>query len=452
MNSIFEIFKIGIGPSSSHTVAPMKAAKLFIDKISENDLKNIESIDICLFGSLAHTGKGHNIDKGLILGLFGYKPETVENNDIEEAYNSVISNKSLNLSFKKKIRFSVEKNIIYNIDEKLIENSNKMQFNAYDKNSNIISTGKYVSIGGGFVKDLDLNHDSSNQSSDFLYTFKTCSDLISICDKNDLLIHELTLKNEQNFKTEKQIKLDIIKIWNVMNDSIENGINSKGYLRGGLKLKRRAYDINKKLSRCENKDNLKFMDWVNLYAIAVNEENAAGGKVVTAPTNGAAGIIPAVIKYFLNFTESPSQDGIIKFFLTSATIGILYKMNASISGAEVGCQGEVGVACSMAAAGLVGALGGSNKEVENAAEIAMEHNLGLTCDPVKGLVQIPCIERNAMGAIKAINAARIAMLGKGKHKVSLDEVMKTMMQTGKDMQNIYKETSKGGLAVNVTEC
>jgi len=452
VNSIFEIFKIGIGPSSSHTVAPMKAAKLFIDKISESDLKNIESIDICLFGSLAHTGKGHNIDKGLILGLFGYKPETVENNDIEEAYNSVISNKSLNLSFKKKIRFSVEKNIIYNIDEKLIENSNKMQFIAYDKNSNIISTGKYVSIGGGFVKDLDSNHDSSNQSSDFLYTFKTCSDLISICDKNDLLIHELTLKNEQNFKTEKQIKLDIIKIWNVMNDSIENGINSKGYLRGGLKLKRRAYDINKKLSTCKNKDNLKFMDWVNLYAIAVNEENAAGGKVVTAPTNGAAGIIPAVIKYFLNFTESPSQDGIIKFFLTSATIGILYKMNASISGAEVGCQGEVGVACSMAAAGLVGALGGSNKEVENAAEIAMEHNLGLTCDPVKGLVQIPCIERNAMGAIKAINAARIAMLGKGKHKVSLDEVMKTMMQTGKDMQNIYKETSKGGLAVNVTEC
>ena len=452
MNSIFEIFKIGIGPSSSHTVAPMKAAKLFIDKISENDLKNIESIDICLFGSLAHTGKGHNIDKGLILGLVGYKPETIENNDIEEAYNSVISNKSLNLSFKKKIRFSVEKNIIYNIDEKLIENSNKMQFNAYDKNSNIISTGKYVSIGGGFVKDLDLNHDSSNQSSDFIYTFKTCSDLISICDKNDLLIHELTLKNEQNLKTEKQIQSDIIKIWNVMNDSIEKGINSKGYLRGGLKLKRRAYDINKKLLTCENKDNLKFMDWVNLYAIAVNEENAAGGRVVTAPTNGAAGIIPAVIKYFINFTESPSQDGVIKFFLTSGTIGILYKMNASISGAEVGCQGEVGVACSMAAAGLVGALGGSNKEVENAAEIAMEHNLGLTCDPVKGLVQIPCIERNAMGAIKAINAARIAMLGKGKHKVSLDEVMKTMMQTGKDMQNIYKETSKGGLAVNVTEC
>ena len=452
MNSIFEIFKIGIGPSSSHTVAPMKAAKLFVDKISENDLKNIESIDICLFGSLAHTGKGHNIDKGLILGLFGYTPETVENNDIEEAYNSVISNKSLNLSFKKKIKFSVEKNIIYNIDEKLIENSNKMQFNAYDKNSKIISTGKYVSIGGGFIKDLDLNDDTSNQLSDFLYTFRTCSDLISMCDKNDLLIHELTFKNEQKLKSKEQIKSDILKIWNVMDDSIKNGINSKGYLRGGLKLKRRAYDINKKLSTCKNKDNLEFMDWVNLYAIAVNEENAAGGRVVTAPTNGAAGIIPAVVKYFIKFTDSPSQDGIIKFFLTSGTIGILYKTNASISGAEVGCQGEVGVACSMAAAGLVGALGGSNKEVENAAEIAMEHNLGLTCDPIKGLVQIPCIERNAMGAIKAINAARIAILGKGKHKVSLDEVMKTMMETGKDMQNIYKETSKGGLAVNVTEC
>ena len=452
MNSIFEIFKIGIGPSSSHTVAPMKAAKLFVDKISENDLKNVESINIHLFGSLAHTGKGHNIDKGLILGLYGYLPESVENKDIEKAYNSVLINKSLKLSFKKEIEFNIAKNIIYNIDEKLIENSNKMQFIAIDKNSNIISTGKYVSIGGGFVKDLDLDDDVSSQVSDFVFTFQTCSDLISICDKNNLLIHELTFKNEQKLKSKKQIKSDIVKIWNVMNESIKNGINSKGYLRGGLKLKRRAYDIHKKLSTSKNKDNLEFMDWVNLYAISVNEENAAGGRVVTAPTNGAAGIIPAVIKYYMNFTDNPSQDGVIKFLLTSGTIGILYKMNASISGAEVGCQGEVGVACSMAAAGLVGALGGSNKEIENAAEIAMEHNLGLTCDPIKGLVQIPCIERNAMGAIKAINAARIAILGKGKHKVSLDEVMKTMMETGKDMQNIYKETSKGGLAVNVTEC
>ncbi len=452
MNSIFEIFKIGIGPSSSHTVGPMKAARLFIDKFSHGEYEKINSINIHLFGSLAHTGKGHNIDKGLVLGLSGYKPELVTNKDIDEAYNLVVSKNILKLDSEKEIEFNVERNILFNIDEKLTENSNKMIFEAFDKNLERICLGKYISIGGGFIKDEELSNNLNGLKTDFTFQYNSCSDLISLCAENNFSIHELTLKNEVKFKTEQEIRSDLIKIWNVMNDSIENGIKSKGYLRGGLKLKRRAHEIYAKLSSSTSQDNLEFMDWVNLYAISVNEENAAGGRVVTAPTNGAAGIIPAVIKYYLNFIDNSNQEGIIKFLLTSGTIGVLYKMNASISGAEVGCQGEVGVACSMAAAGLVGALGGSNKEIENAAEIAMEHNLGLTCDPIKGLVQIPCIERNAMGAIKAINAARIAMLGKGKHKVSLDQVMKTMMDTGKDMQNIYKETSKGGLAVNVTEC
>ena len=452
MNSIFEIFKIGIGPSSSHTVAPMKAAKLFIDEISENNFERINSIDVYLFGSLAYTGKGHNIDKGLILGLSGYKPDSVTNKNIEKTYNFVLSESILNIAFKKEIKFNIDKNIHFNIDQKLEENSNKMLFKAFDENGREICSETFISIGGGFIKNQDSDNLNKDSKKDFIFKYSSCDNLISLCDKNNLNIHELTFKNEQIFRSKNQIESDIINIWNVMNDSINNGIKSTGYLRGGLKLKRRAHEIYKKLSLKSKEHNLEFMDWVNLYAISVNEENAAGGRVVTAPTNGAAGIIPSVIKYYIDFIDNSNKDGIIRFMLTSGTIGVLYKMNASISGAEVGCQGEVGVACSMAAAGLVSALKGTNKEIENAAEIAMEHNLGLTCDPIKGLVQIPCIERNAMGAIKAINAARIAMLGKGEHKVSLDDVIKTMMETGKDMQNIYKETSQGGLAVNVTEC
>ena len=452
MHSIFEIFKIGIGPSSSHTVAPMKAAKLFIDKMSIEHLDKINSINISLFGSLAYTGKGHNIDKGLILGLSGYQPESIKSEDIEKTYESVLANKVLNIKLKKTIEFDVVNHIKYNFDQKISENTNKMIFESFDKEGKILLSKTFFSIGGGFIRAEKDDVPSSENSLNFPFQYSSCDDLISLCEKNNIRIHELTFKNEKINRTENEIKEDILKIWKVMNEAIENGIKAEGYLRGGLKLKRRAFEIYNGLSLKDKKDKLAFMDWVNLYAISVNEENAAGGKVVTAPTNGAAGIIPAVIKYYLNFIDNSNEEGLIRFILTSGTIGILYKMNASISGAEVGCQGEVGVACSMAAGGLVSALGGSNKEIENASEIAMEHNLGLTCDPIKGLVQIPCIERNAMGAIKSINAARIAMLGKGDHKVSLDEVMKTMMDTGKDMQNIYKETSKGGLAVNVTEC
>ena len=448
MYSIFDIFKIGIGPSSSHTVGPMKAAKKFIHTLEKNlGLNIISRIDIELFGSLSFTGKGHNIDIGLVLGLSGYSPDNVSSEILDRA-NDMINNKLIDLASKGyKISFDLDKNLIF--DTKMINQLNKMSFSAYNSKNEIIFTQSFISIGGGFV--VEEGKKISENSHNFPFNFSSCNELLSMCQNNNIKIHNLILSNEESLISKKEIYKKIEEIWKVMNECIHNGLKNEGVLGGGLNLKRRAPQINKDLKLKSKKDTLSFMDWVNLYAMAVNEENAAGGKVVTAPTNGAAGIIPAVIKYYLEFINS-SRDGLRRFILTAGGIGILYKKNASISGAEVGCQGEVGVACSMAAAGLVSALGGTNNEIENAAEIAMEHNLGLTCDPIKGLVQIPCIERNAMGAVKAINAARIAMIGKGQHKVSLDDVIKTMMQTGKDMQIIYKETSKGGLAVNVTEC
>tara|TARA_A100001011_G_C14283893_1_gene832773 strand:- start:735 stop:2093 length:1359 start_codon:yes stop_codon:yes gene_type:complete len=452
MYSIFDIFKIGIGPSSSHTVAPMRAAKLFIDKMPNKSIEKINKIEISLFGSLAYTGKGHNIEKGLILGLSGYRPDTITSKDNKATYDKVLKKSILKIGIKKVIEFDIDKHILFNFDQKSLQNSNKMIFEAFDLQNKVLSSDVFTSIGGGFIKDKKDDSFDIKDKIDVPFQYRSCSELIKICSKNNLAIDELAFKNEQATRDQKSIKQRIFNIWSVMDESIKSGIKAKGYLRGGLKLRRRAYQIHKDLCSKKNVDNLEFMDWVNLYAIAVNEENAAGGKIVTAPTNGAAGIIPSVMKYYLDFIDDSNSDGIVRFFLVAGTIGILYKMNASISGAEVGCQGEVGVACSMAAGGLASALGASNKEIENAAEIAMEHNLGLTCDPVKGLVQIPCIERNAMGAIKSINAARISMIGKGDHKVSLDDVIKTMMETGKDMQNIYKETSEGGLAVNVTEC
>lgn len=448
MYSIFDIFKIGIGPSSSHTVGPMKAAKKFIGTLENNlDLNIITRIDIELFGSLSFTGKGHNIDIGLVLGLSGYSPDNVSSEILDRA-NDMINNKLIDLGSKGyKIPFDLDKNLIF--DTKMINQLNKMSFSAYNSKNEIIFKQSFISIGGGFV--VEEGNKVSKNTHNFPFNFSSCNEMLSMCRNNNIKIHNLILSNEESLIPKKEIYKKIEEIWNVMNECIHNGLKNEGVLSGGLNLKRRAPQINKDLKLKSKKDTLSFMDWVNLYAMAVNEENAAGGKVVTAPTNGAAGIIPAVIKYYLEFISS-SRDGLRRFILTAGGIGILYKKNASISGAEVGCQGEVGVACSMAAAGLVSALGGTNNEIENAAEIAMEHNLGLTCDPIKGLVQIPCIERNAMGAVKAINAARISMIGKGQHKVSLDDVIKTMMQTGKDMQIIYKETSKGGLAVNVTEC
>ena len=450
MYSIFDIFKIGIGPSSSHTVGPMKAAKKFVQYIElESMLNSVTKIDIKLYGSLSFTGKGHNIDIGLVLGLSGYSPENISNEALNKA-NKILNNKELDIGSKsQKIEFDPNKNLIFNNNQKIVSQSNKMKFSAYNSINEIICEKIFISIGGGFI--IEEGQESIENAYQFPYNFSSCDELLDMCKENKIRIDQLVLENEESITSEKMVYKRIQNIWNVMNKCIKNGLKNEGVLSGGLNLKRRAPQIYKELKSRNKKDTLSVIDWVNLYAMAVNEENAAGGQVVTAPTNGAAGIIPAVIKYYLEFINS-SNKGLRKFILTSGGIGILYKKNASISGAEVGCQGEVGVACSMAAGGLVSALGGTNKEIENAAEIAMEHNLGLTCDPIKGLVQIPCIERNAMGAVKAINAARIAMVGKGEHKVSLDDVIKTMMQTGKDMQTIYKETSKGGLAVNVTEC
>ena len=450
MISIFDIFKIGIGPSSSHTVAPMKAAKEFRDYLLLKIKKNkIIKIDITLFGSLAYTGRGHGTDEGIILGLLGQKPEDIDNKTKSLLLRKVLSTKILNINKENPVSFNIEKNFIFNYEENVSKYSNVMIFTAYiSDRKNLEKT--YYSIGGGFIKEKNKKILISDNI--FPYNFSNCNEMLRMCEKNNFKIHELIMKNERSSLTKKNVIKNIFNFWNIMEESINNGIKNKGILKGSLKLKRRAPDIYKQLKKDKIKDPLKAMDWASLYAIAVNEENASSGRVVTAPTNGAAGIIPSVVKYYLDFTKRGNDNGIIRFFLTAGAIGILYKENASISGAEVGCQGEVGVACSMAAAGLVAALNGTNKEIENAAEIAMEHNLGLTCDPVGGLVQIPCIERNAMGAVKAINAARLAMIGKGKHKVRLDEVIKTMYQTGKDMQTIYKETSNGGLAVNVTEC
>ena len=449
MNSIFEIFKIGIGPSSSHTVAPMKAAKEFRDKIlSHKDFKNLATIEVILQGSLAFTGKGHGTDLAIILGLNGENPHEIDNKIKKKIINYTLKKKLIKLE-QYSLSFSIDKNIIFDYKTKTKTFSNVMIFNAFSKNKKIL-TKTYYSIGGGFIKEKNKNLEENIHN--FPCSFTSSKDLLKQCKKQKIKIYELMMKNERSLKTKKNIQENIFKIWDVMDNCINTGINAKGRLIGSLKIKRRANDIYKTLKKDRTKDPLKVMDWISLYAIAVNEENANGGKVVTAPTNGAAGIIPAVLKYYLEFTRNGNKNGIIRFFLTAGAIGILYKKNASISGAEVGCQGEVGVACSMAAGGLVAALNGTNAEIENAAEIAMEHNLGLTCDPVGGLVQIPCIERNAIGAIKAINATRLAMIGKGTHKVSLDDVIKTMMQTGRDMQTIYKETSNGGLAVNVTEC
>ena len=451
MYSIFDIFKMSIGPSSSHTTGPMIAAKHFRDYLIKDSLiLNINKINIELFGSLAFTGKAHGTDKGIILGLSGLDIEKITTMDITKVISSVKKNKSIIMHKKKSIPFEIKKNIFFNTKSIPKKFSNTLEIIGYN-NKKIILKKTYYSIGGGFVsiKNEKKNFIKLNKSP---YEFINCDNLMSLCKKNNFRLHQIAIENEIINYSKTKVRKKILSIWMMMNESIENGLKNKGILDGGLKVERKASSIYKILTKSRKIDPLKAMDFVNVYAMAVNEENAAGGKVITAPTNGAAGIIPAVIRYYLEFTNNANKEGIIRFMLTAGTIGILYKKNASISGAEVGCQGEVGVACSMAAAGLVSALGGSNKEIEAAAEIAMEHNLGLTCDPIKGLVQIPCIERNAIGATKSINAARLSMLNKGNNKIKLDQVIKTMMDTGKDMQEIYKETSKGGLAVNVIEC
>ncbi len=456
--STFDLFKIGIGPSSSHTVGPMVAAHTFASRLRDSGLlSQTHWVTAELYGSLGHTGRGHGTDKAVLLGLEGELPDAVDPDAVAGKLERIESSKTLLLLNEREISFEVKKHLKFHKREKLPFHSNGMRFIAFDADQKVLLSRDYYSVGGGFV----VNHDDAAadrivpDDTTLPYPFNTGDELLSLCAEHQLSIAEIMWANEQAWRTEEEVRSGLDAIWQAMQDCVARGIRSEGVLPGGLKVGRRAPAMHRLLSDRPEKalqDPLNILDWVNLYALAVNEENAAGGRVVTAPTNGAAGIIPAVLHYYDRFCPSASAKGIYDFLLTAAAIGILYKENASISGAEVGCQGEVGVACSMAAGGLTAALGGSPSQVENAAEIGMEHNLGLTCDPIGGLVQIPCIERNAMGAIKAINAQRMAFRGDGKHRVSLDKVIKTMRDTGADMKTKYKETSRGGLAVNVIEC
>lgn len=460
--SIFDIFTVGIGPSSSHTVGPMKAAKSFIEYlISLNQFPKIKTIKCDFYGSLALTGKGHGTDKAFLLGIQGFAPETIDPDEIQNILSPVNKQKLLQLDFgkfKKSVHFDLKKDMKFHRRVNLPHHSNAMAFAAFDGENNEIAKQIYYSIGGGFVleeSEIDNKNIIEQHVQKVKFPYTNAKNLLENCQKNHMNISDIVLQNELTWRKESQVREDLLSLWHTMESCVKRGFTQDGFLPGGLKVRRRAPGVFKQLSQNPEKnlmDSLNVLDWVNLYALSVNEENAAGGKVVTAPTNGAAGIIPAVLHYFTRFCPQSSDRLVINFLLTAGAIGILYKTNASISGAEVGCQGEVGVACSMAAAALCEVMGGSVEQVENAAEIAMEHNLGLTCDPIGGLVQIPCIERNAMGAIKAINAARMAIRGDGTHYVSLDKVIATMKQTGRDMKKQYKETSRGGLAVNITEC
>jgi len=459
--SVFQLFSVGIGPSSSHTVGPMRAAKLFTQRLEKDEnLYEVHSLKIDLYGSLAMTGKGHATDKAILLGLEGHSPEGIDPNAVEAHLEKIYSSCSLRILGKKAISFYPDEQLVFHKGKRLPFHSNAMRFTAFDANHNELYSQIYYSVGGGFVVCQDelsaVKHTSS--SSSVPYPFKTCQELLDHCERQRMTIDELIMENEKTWRTESQIREGILGIWNIMQDCVRRGCQQEGILPGGLNVQRRAAKMYRELMKngSEIQDPSEIFDWVSLFALAVNEENAAGGRVVTAPTNGASGIIPSVLHYYKRFTSQPSDEGIIRFFLAATAIGILYKEGASLSAAEMGCQGEVGVACSMAAAGLTAALGGTNAQIENAAEIGMEHNLGLTCDPIAGLVQIPCIERNTMGAIKAINASRLALHGDGEHRVSLDQVIAAMRHTGEDMKHVYKETSEGGLAlfvpVSVPEC
>ncbi|QXI37571.1 L-serine ammonia-lyase [Pseudomonas xantholysinigenes] len=455
--SVFDLFKIGIGPSSSHTVGPMRAAARFAEGLRRDGLlASTASVKAELYGSLGATGKGHGSDKAVLLGLEGEHPDTVDTESIPARLQAIRDSGRLSLLGEHGINF-VEKQHLAMIRKPLDYHPNGMIFRAFDAAGLQIRSREYYSVGGGFVVDEEAaGHDRIVEDSTVLaYPFKTGKELLAHCTAQQLSFSQVMLANEAAWRPEAETRAGLLRIWQVMQDCVEAGCRHEGILPGGLKVKRRAPALYRQLSRhpeASLRDALSVLDWVNLYALAVNEENAYGGRVVTAPTNGAAGIVPAVLHYYMRFVPGASEDGVVRFLLTAAAIGILYKENASISGAEVGCQGEVGVACSMAAGALCEVMGGTPQQVENAAEIGMEHNLGLTCDPIGGLVQVPCIERNAMGSVKAINAVRMALRGDGQHYVSLDKVIRTMRQTGADMKSKYKETARGGLAVNIIEC
>jgi len=454
VTSIFELFRIGIGPSSSHTVGPMRAGRQFVESLRDAGLlgRTVE-IRVELFGSLALTGKGHGTDRAILLGLAGEVPDEVDPDTVDHKVRKIRQEERLRLLESHWIPFR-EEHLLFHRNQVLPGHSNGMRFTAYGPAAEPLVSKVFYSIGGGFVVEEgeQTGAEAGGAESEFPYHFRTAADLLRLCHEHGLSIWMLTLENEKCWRSEEEIRAGIKRIWQAMKDCTDRGLVTQGILPGGLNVRRRAPRLYEKLQLRGTSDPLAIVDWLNLFAMAVNEENAAGGRVVTAPTNGAAGVIPAVAHYYERFVDGADEDGILRYFLTAGAIGVLYKENASISGAEVGCQGEVGVACSMAAGGLAAALGGTNEHVEHAAEIAMEHNLGMTCDPIGGLVQIPCIERNALGAVKAVNAARMAMNEEGGHKVSLDQVMRTMYQTGLDMQSRYKETSLAGLAVNVVEC
>jgi L-serine dehydratase len=452
--SVFDIFKVGIGPSSSHTMGPMRAAREFVLGLKRDGLLGAtREVAARLYGSLALTGRGHGTDTAVLVGLEGAMPETVDPDSIEPAVQRIRSTRTIRLLGEHEIPFDEPMQLLFMHHERLPRHSNGMRFSALGADGKLLREADYYSIGGGFVVSGNESEAPEARShSAPPYPFTSGEDLLRLCREHGLEMYELMLANEYSWAKPEEVRAKLLHLWNVMQGCVARGFRQTGLLPGVLKVRRRAPRLYRMLTESGTVKPLDVMDWVNAYALAVNEENAAGGRVITAPTNGAAGIVPAVLHYYRRFEDGANEEGVVRFLLVAAAIGMLYKRNASISGAEMGCQGEVGVACSMAAAGLVAALQGTTEQIENAAEIGMEHNLGLTCDPVAGLVQIPCIERNAMGAVKAINAARLAVRGDGSHKVSLDQVIATMRQTGIDMSTIYKETSQGGLAVNVPEC
>jgi L-serine dehydratase len=460
--SVFDLFKIGIGPSSSHTVGPMRAARLFVLRLQHDDqLEKTARVKCDLYGSLGATGKGHGSDKAVLLGLAGHEPDTVDVEAVPQLLATIREQASLPLLGQHAVRFNDIIDLKFHRRESLPFHANGMRFTALDASGAELANRVYYSVGGGFVVSDEVAADGKKQkviapdTTVLPLPFHSGDELLQRAHQIHGPIAEVMRRNERHWRSDAQIDAGLLRIWQVMQDCVERGCRTEGILPGGFKVKRRAAALKKALTANPEQalsDPLQVLDWVNLYALAVNEENAAGGRVVTAPTNGAAGIIPAVLHYYTRFVPAANDKGVIDFLLTAAAIGILYKENASISGAEVGCQGEVGVACSMAAGALCAVMGGTPEQTENAAEIGMEHHLGLTCDPVGGLVQIPCIERNAIASVKAINAARMALRGDGTHFVSLDQVIKTMRETGADMMSKYKETARGGLAVNIVEC
>ncbi|TDK26576.1 L-serine ammonia-lyase [Arthrobacter crusticola] len=488
--SVLDLFSVGIGPSSSHTVGPMRAAKRFSDGLAEDGLLPATArVRAELYGSLGATGRGHGSDKAVVLGLQGKDPETVDTSTADDQAAAAALNAELHLAGHHRVDFNWEEDLVLHRRKSLPAHPNGMTFWALDHSGAVLRERSYYSVGGGFVVGGDAGDVGKEGAAKVVpdatalpYPFTSADELLEICRRKDKSIPEIMLANELTWHSEAELRDKLLALWAVMRECVENGCAAEGILPGGLKVKRRAPALFRTLAAAASAgtasssfasttpghgtspdagpanlvqapaDPLLAMEWVNLFALAVNEENAAGGRIVTAPTNGAAGIVPAVLHYYVKFVPGANDDGVVRFLLTAAAVGILFKTNASISGAEVGCQGEVGSACSMAAAGLCEVLGGTPAQVENAAEVGIEHNLGLTCDPVGGLVQIPCIERNAIASVKAINAARLALHGDGSHVVSLDKAIKTMRETGADMMTKYKETSRGGLAVNVIEC